>query len=297
MIPSRKDWALKVSTLVVVTACFAVMGFSLLVSQNFKNILILWGEDVQMTVYLSQNISEKGYQFIEGKIKDSGKVKEIQLITQEKALADFRSQLASYAPDISNEQELLKLIPASLQVRLAENVLVQDQMQVLQSLAAEIRKLEGVDDVSYGQEWVSKYSALVSTLEAILGLIGLVILAASLFVISNAIRASIYNHKEEILVLEMVGATSGMIRKPFMIQGAVLGLSSSVIALVFCFLMFVGIKDLLVTKLSFLQLGEHLQFTPPSIVILFIAGGALLGAVASYICVRSLNTGFAGRMA
>lgn len=295
MNPARKNWALKISTLIVVTACFVVMGSSLLVSQNFKKILTLWGEDVQMTVYLSPDISEKGYQFIESKLKESGQTGEIQLITQEKALEGFRSQLASYAPDISQDQELLKLIPASLQVRLADTVAVADQMQVLQSLSAEIKKLEGVDDVSYGQDWVAKYSALVSAIEATLSLLGFVILAAALFVISNAIRATIQNRKDEIIVLEMIGATSSMIRKPFLVEGAILGLGSSATAILFCFTLFLGIKHLLVTKLSFLQLGEHLQFINPLALIIFIAGGTLLGATASYLCVRGVNDGFAGR--
>lgn len=295
MIPSRKNWALKISTLVVVTACFVVMGASILVSQNFKKILTLWGEDVQMTVYLSQDISEKGYQFIESKLKESGKTGEIHLINQEKALEDFRSQLASYAPDISRDPELLNLIPASLQVRLAETVPVEEQMQVLQSLAAEIRNIEGVDDVSYGQDWVSKYSALVAAVEAIISLLGLVIVIAALFVISNAIRASIQNRKDEIVVLEMIGATSSIIRKPFMIEGAILGLSSSITAVLFCFLLFLGLRNLVVTKLSFLQLGEHLQFMSPVVLVAFVLGGTLLGAMASYLCVRSINDGFAGR--
>lgn len=295
MIPSRKNWALKISTLVVVTACFVVMGASILVSQNFRKILTLWGEDVQMTVYLSQDISEKGYQFIESKLKESGKAGEILLINQEKALEDFRSQLASYAPDISRDPELLKLIPASLQVRLAETVPVEGQMQVLQSLAGEIKNIEGVDDVSYGQDWVSKYSALVAAVEAAISLLGLVILTAALFVISNAIRASIQNRKDEIVVLEMIGATSSMIRKPFMVEGALLGLNSSIIAVLFCFVLFWGLRNLVVTKLNFLQLGEHLQFISPVVLVAFVLGGTLMGAMASYLCVRSINDGFAGR--
>lgn len=292
--PPQKNWALKISTLIVVTACFVVMGSTVLLSQNFKNLLTLWGEDVQMTVYLSQDLSDKGRQEIEDKLKATGKVGEIKLITQEKALGDFRTQLASYAPDLSQDEELLKLIPSSLQVRLAEDVTTGEQMQVLGSLAAEVKGLQGVDEVSYGQDWVEKYAALVATIEATMRLLGLVILFAALFVISNAIRASIQNRKEEIVVLEMIGATPSMIRKPFMMEGAVLGFSSSTMAVLLCFALFSGVKNLLVTKLSFLQLGEHLRFISPVLLVVFIVGGTCLGALASYLCVRRLNDGYAG---
>ncbi|KYG68830.1 hypothetical protein AZI87_06265 [Bdellovibrio bacteriovorus] len=290
----QKNWALKISTLIVVTACFAVMGSGLLISQNFRNILTLWGEDVQMTVYLSQDLSDQGRQFIENKLKETGKVGAIHLVNQEKALNDFRAQMASYAPDISQDEELLKLIPASLQVSLAPNVSTSDQMQVLKSLAAEVKGLEGVDEVSYGQDWVEKYASLVTTIETTLSLLGFVILAAALFVISNAIRASIQSRKDEIVVLEMIGATAGMIRKPFMVEGAILGFSSSIFGLVFCLLLYTGLKGFLVTKLSFLQLGEHIHFISYPALFLFVVGGTFLGALASYLCVRRLNDGYAG---
>ncbi|ASD65229.1 cell division protein FtsX [Bdellovibrio bacteriovorus] len=294
MRPHQKNWALKVSTLVVVTACFVVMGAALLVSQNFRNILTLWGEDVQMTVYLSQDLSEKGRQDIESKIKENENVAGVKFVTQEQALGDFRSQMASYAPDISQDEELLRLIPASLLVQLKSDVAAAEQTTVLQSMAGKLRQLEGVDEVSYGQDWVEKYAALVNAIELTLRALCLVILAASLFVMSNAIRASVQARKDEIVVLEMIGATPSMIRKPFLVEGAVLGVVSSVLSLGLCFAVYIGIKNLLITKLSFLQLGEHIQFMGPVLLVVFVIAGTGLGALGSYLCVRRMNDGFAG---
>lgn len=293
MKPPQKNLALKLSTLVVVTACFIVMGTSLLISQNFKNILTMWGEDVQMTVYLSQDISEQGRKSLEDFLKNTGKVNTVTYINQERALGDFRTQLASYAPDISRDDELLKLIPSSLQVTLASNVQTKDQMQVLQSLAADLKGKEGVDEVSFGQDWVEKYGALVSAMEITMELLGVVILAASLFVMSNAIRASVQNRKDEIAVLEMIGATSSMIRTPFLKEGALLGFISSTLAVILCFVSYTGFRNLLVSKLSFLQLGQHLAFITPTSIALLIIGGTAVGAFGSYLCVRKINDGWA----
>lgn len=294
MKPPQKNWALKFSTLIVVTACFVVLGATLLVSQNFRSILTLWGEDVQMTVYLSQDLSDQGRLEIESRLKKTGKVSEVHLVTQEKALGEFRIQLASYAPDLSQDEDLLKLIPASLQVRLAGNIPTADQMSTLQNLADEVKGLEGVDEVSYGQDWIEKYAALVSTIEMGLRILGVVILLAALFVISNAIRASVQSRKEEIVVLEMIGATSRMIRKPFLVEGGIVGGISSVLGLGICLALFMPMKSLLINNLSFLQLGEHLSFLSIPIMGAFVVGGVALGALASYLCVRQLNDGYAG---
>lgn len=294
MRPPRKNWALKLSTLVVVTACFVVMGAALLISQNFRNILTLWGEDVQMTVYLAQDLSDSGRENIQARLKENDEVGAVKFISQEKALGDFRLQMASYAPDISQDEELLRLIPASFQVQLSSSVATADQMPVLQKLAEQVRGLQGVEEVSYGQDWVEKYAALVSAIEITLRALCLVILLASLFVMSNAIRASIQSRKDEIVVLEMIGATPSMIRKPFLIEGAFLGVLSSLMAMVLCFVVYVGIKNLLTTKLSFLQLGQHIEFLGPIVLVAFVCVGTALGAFGSYLCVRSINDGFAG---
>lgn len=294
MKPPRKNWALRFSTLVVVTACFVVLGGALVLAQNFRNILTLWGEDVQMTVYLAQDISEQGREFIENKIKSAEGVEKVSFVNQEKALGEFRSQMASYAPDISQDEDLLKLIPASLQVKVASATSAEEQMRTLQNLAAQVRPLEGVEEVSYGQDWIAKYTALITTIETTLRFLGLIILGAALFVISNAIRASIASRKEEIVVFEMIGATPAMIRKPFLTEGAILGFTSSLIATAICLAIYLGVKNLLLEKLSFLQLSQHIQFLSPFAWIAFIIVGTGLGALASYLCVRRINDGFAG---
>lgn len=289
----KAQWSLRVTTFIVVSACFVVMGFSLLLSQNFQKILTLWGEDVQMTVYLSSELSEAGRLDIEKLLNETGKVGKVTLITQEKALSDFRTQLAAYAPDLSQDEELLKVIPSSLQVSLASDIGVQDQNAALQSLAVLLKDKEGVDEVSYGQEWVAKYASLVNAVQITLNSLGLIILLASLFVMSNAIRASIQVRFDEIVVLEMVGATATTIRKPFMKEGALLGFLSSSVALGLCFALFYGFKNLLINKLSFFQIGQHIGFLPIWVSIVFVLVGTFLGALGSYLCVRKLNTGWA----
>ncbi|WP_413576263.1 cell division protein FtsX [Bdellovibrio sp. HCB290] len=293
MRPPQKNLALKFSTLIVVTACFVVMGAALLVSKNFKNILTHWGEDVQLTVYLSSDISAQGRDDLEGYFKSRKEIGDFNLVTQEKALSDFRVQLASYAPDISQDEELLKMIPSSYQVKLNKEISTDSQSQVLQSIAADLKNRSGVDDVSFGQDWVEKYGAFVSAINLSLNMVGIVVLFASMFVMSNAIRASVQVHRDEIVVLEMIGATSSMIRKPFLKEGALLGFMSSTLALLVCLGMYTVGKSVVNTRLGFLRLNDQLSFISPWMVAAMIIGGTVLGAIGSYLCVRRINDGYA----
>ena len=167
-----------------------------------------------------------------------------------------------------------------------------DKSSVMQGLAAQLKTQQGVDEVSYGQEWVEKYAALVSAVEISFQLVGFIIVLASIFVMSNAIRASVQSHRDEIVVLEMIGATSSMIRKPFLKEGAALGFMSSALAMSLCYGLYALMKNLVVTRLSFLQLAEHLSFISPVLIATMIVAGTLMGALGSYLCVRKMNDGW-----
>lgn len=289
----RRNWALWISSLVVSTACFAVMAGALLFSQNLRNVLTLWGEDIQMTVYLSSDLTPQQQTEIEKTLREAAHVRQVQLVTQEKALEDFRGELASYAPDLVKDDELLKLIPSSYQVSLESGLPAEQQVALLHSLAEQAKRISGVDEVSYGQDWVEKYSRFVTVIQWMVQLLAIIILSASVFVMSNVIRALVQSRREEIEVLELVGATSAMIRRPFLIQGAQMGLVASVTALALCFVLFRGVRSLFFHQLSFLQLGSSLQFLGPISMALFILAGAALGALGSYLCVRKINDGWA----
>ncbi|MBU1570573.1 MAG: hypothetical protein KKE00_08690 [Proteobacteria bacterium] len=67
----KRNWTLQFSTLLVVTACYLVVCSSLLLSQNFKKILTVWGEDLQMTVYLSENAESSDIAEVQRKIEEN----------------------------------------------------------------------------------------------------------------------------------------------------------------------------------------------------------------------------------
>ncbi len=75
--------------------------------------------------------------------------------------------------------------------------------------------------VSYSQDWIEKYAALVSVFEFDFAIIKVRDRACGSFtVISNAFHASVQNRRDEIVVLEMIGATPSIVRKPFLIEGS-----------------------------------------------------------------------------
>ncbi|MEZ0392669.1 MAG: cell division protein FtsX, partial [Pseudobdellovibrionaceae bacterium] len=198
-----KKFALKFSTALVLTASFAVISGVFMVGENLQRILTLWGESLQMTVYLSETVSPDAIQQIETNLKSNDKLDKIEFVSNEKALTQFQEQMASYAPDLLADPELLKAIPASFQFSLAKKIAPDQQLLAMQEVAETLKQQAGVDEVSYGQEWVKNYSQVASAINWSGMVFAIVIIGATLFVISNCIRSSVHQRREEIEVLEL----------------------------------------------------------------------------------------------
>lgn len=295
MMPSRKNWLLKFSTLIVLVACFCVFDGALLGSKNLKNILTQWGEEAQLTVYLKSSVDVSEKEEIEGRIKQHEIIDSVTYISPEMAMNDFKKNMKNYAPEGLQEEEILALIPSSLQVKIKSDVAVADRLSELTQLAEVIKGYPGVDDVSYGQDWLEKFSGVVSFVERSLQFLILIITLASVFIVSNIIRASIYSKKEEIIVLEMVGATPSMIRKPFVIEGFVFSGLSSILSLLICFLIYHFLMGGVGKDLSYMKLQETFNFFSYVSMALIVLIQIVFGTLVSYFCVKSINDGFAGR--
>ncbi len=291
----KRNWTLQFSTLVVVTACYLVVCISMLLSQNLRKILTVWGEELQMTVYLSENTEVADVESLKKTIEANPNVGKIKFISKEKALEDFRIQMASYAPDVLNEKDLLSLIPESFQVSLSESLKAVDHLKILDTLAGTLKNEKAVAEVSYGQDWVQKYGQFLYYFEKICQALGIIIFCAALFVLSNVIRASVQSRRQEIEVLELIGATPAMIRRPFMVEGALIGLASSVMAVGAAYFAYMNVVKIFESELHFLQLSQHLHFLGIELVVFFCLAGTLLGALGSYLCVLQINNGWAAR--
>lgn len=288
-----KRMALRLSTALVLVSSFAVITGVLLVGQNLQRVLTLWGESLQMTVYIAENASQEAIQEIETSLKNNDKVDKLEFVSNEKALSQFRLQMASYAPDLLADNDLLNAIPSSFQFSVASKVSPENQLSVMQEITGVLKNLSGVDEVSYGQDWVKSYSQVAAAINWTGLTFALVIIGCALFVISNCIRSSVHQRREEIEVLELIGATAHFIRKPFLREGLLLCFCSSLLGITLAWGLFEATQNSMQSQLSFLQLSQHIQFLKAETIILLLAGSLLLGWVATYMCLRSLNDGWA----
>lgn len=292
----RRSWVhhtgMQLATLTVLAATFTVVAFVLSFAVNMKRMLANWGSSVQMNVYLVEDITDVQTRVLKRQLETMSGVRSVSYVASEKATENFKTQMASYAPDLLADADFSNPFPASFRITLKGGVQTDQDVVRLEALAERIGQLAGVEDVSYGQSWIKNFSSFVSTLSASGGVIVLILLAGSLFVVGNSIRTSIAARREEIEILELVGATSRMIRRPYIMEGLVMGFLAAGIALTVNFGLFTWESLVLSRNVELTRLVGEIAYFDWTLLIAVLFAGAALGAFGAWLTVRQLNDGW-----
>lgn len=278
--------------MIVLTATFSVVIFMLSTALNFQRVLAVWGEQVQVSAYLDDDLDEKGISALKAEIEARSDVAGVDFVSKEKAALTFRDQMASYAPDLMSDSEFATPFPASFQIRLKEVSAEKSQVPALEKLAREIQKIDGVEDVSYGQSWVKNYSSFVGVMKSMGFFLGFILLLGSLFVVGNSIRTLVSGRKEEIEILELIGATSPHIRRPYIVEGILLASMAAAMALILNVIVYGWLIGLMKKSLAFARIAQEFSFLGPWQAILVVMMACLWGAIGAWMTVRTLNSGW-----
>jgi cell division transport system permease protein len=201
-----------------IAVSFLIVGIFLIITRNLGALLSEWKEQFQITVFLEDGITAEQLSLLRKRIQSESAVKAMTYTSKEEALQNFRHEL-------KGKESLLEglgdnPLPASLQIRVHESA---QTPEALGKLSAFLSRLEGVEDVMYGQEWVDRLAAAVRILRLVGLSVGLALGLASVLIVSNTIRLAVYARADEIEIMRLVGATKTHIRAPFLLEGMIQG--------------------------------------------------------------------------
>ena len=204
-----------------------IVGFFLIVIYDVQGILSSIKSQVEVAVYLKDNVTVELKDYLEDEIKNWDEVAEVTYVSKDQALETFKKE--------NEGSEILKEIqgnplPASFEIRLTSPEKV--EQVALRFLTQDGTYIEGVDEVIYGQNYVQKLFSITAITGTIAFLIIVILLLAAIVLIFNTIRLSIHARKKEIEVMKLVGATNWFVRLPFLFEGFFEGFIGSMISVV-----------------------------------------------------------------
>lgn len=271
----RSGWV-GLASIATISISFLIIGIFLLLTLRLSAIVAKWREGFQVTVFLEDGITQEQMDLLKKRILNERAVKAISYLSKEEALADFKREFRGQEGLLEGLGE--NPLPASFQLKIREEY---QTPQALKQLAAFLGRLEGVEDVLYGQEWIERLEAAVEILKGLGISIGAVLAVGSLLIVSNTIRLAVYARAEEIEILRLVGATKAYIGVPFFFEGLLQGSLGASLALLLL---------LAVQELAFLKLHLPPQVGTAGPLLPWAAGmvgaGALIGAFGSLLSVR-----------
>lgn len=273
----RRNGFMSFASISTVAVSLLVLGMFLLIFLNTNHLAQQLESQVQISVYMQDDANTQDNMNLEKAIKKMPGVKSVTFVPKTEAIKRFKERLG-------DQQQLLNSLgqenpfPNSFDVKV-------DTPEHIKEVSNQIGKLPKVETAKFGQEVVEHLFQLTKILR-FGGVVLVIFLAmATLFIISNTIRLTVFARRKEVIIMRYVGATDWFIRWPFMLEGMTLGLFGAIIAA----LLINGIYSALLGKihatLAFLPMLPATPLLYYVSVFLLVAGTGI-GALGSFISLR-----------
>ena len=217
---------ISVVSILIMSVALLMLALFTLVTVNLRGVARTFQKEIEIVAFLEEGRTIEEIQDVRQRLLEHHGVQSVSYVSKEEALSEFRTQLGDDADllEVLGENPL----PASLRVRLLEAGRTSDKLELL---SAWLREMPGIEEVRYGDQWVERLERYVQVFLLLDLLIGAIVLASALFVISNTVRLTVLARERSIEIMRLVGATDWFIRTPFLVEGAVQGALAAGIAM------------------------------------------------------------------
>lgn len=268
-------------TVSTIAVALLLMGTFLLASMNMEAFLARLQEEAMVTAFLIPGTASDRVSALKLQITAFEEVTDVTVVTPEAAARELFSDPA--------DQKLLEVglgegtnpLPYTIRMKVRSS-------HDLPALIEKVKGLPQVESVSYGEEAFRQFQGL-SNLLWIGSLLVIILLGlASLFIVYNTVRLTLFMRREEVIIMRLVGATNWFIRWPFVIEGFLHGLLGAAIALV---ILAFG-TPFIMARLA--ALVPFFRFEPGAVALVKLSVklclmGVVLGISGSLLCLRDLS--------
>ena len=276
----RKNKTMSAASITSVIAALLVIGIFFIIVLNVDYAAARLESQIEMMVYLQNDLSETLIDSMSKEIKTISGVKDVQFIPKAQALKDLNEKWGdnSYLLEgLEGDNPL----PDSLKVTLVDPAKAN-------SVALAISSISNIERVVYGKEELEKLLKATYILRITSLAIITILVFVSVFIISNTIKLTVYARRKEINIMKFVGATDWFVRGPFIVEGMLLGLLGSIItSTVLAIGYYYGSNAIMnqmigLLSISLMPFGEIFR----SLVLLLATVGLLIGTFGSFLSVR-----------
>lgn len=263
----------RLTSIISISLVLFLIGLTTLILLYTSDLSVYVRENLAMSIVLKEDIKLVDIQKLQKNIDASSYAKSTEYIDKERAAKELTEELGQDPTEFLGYNPLLASIELKLNSEYANN----DSIAIIE---ADLYKYSQVKEVIYQKDLIEIINQNVSKISAILMALSVLLLIVSYALISNTVRLTVYAKRFLIHTMKLVGATGSFIRRPFLIQGAITGLISSIIAmgLLTCVIYFAQ------SELSDLFTMESINSLLISFLIMLISG-ILITTISTFLSV------------
>ena len=267
----RRSTLMSMATILSITTILIIVGVFLLISINSSLFLKNIESQLEIIVYLEDNISQAEINNLKSNIASIDGIKEVKFVSKEEAYQRLLK-------DLGEQKDILSAIeknplPASLEIQVKDP-------KMIEQIANRIAEFKKVEEVEYGREIAEKLLNFTYVFRRAGMLVLALLVFASILIISNIIKITVYARRNEIEIMSLSGATSWFIKWPFIIEGFLQGFISSLFSIIILYYFYIFAVDKVQQAIPFLPLVvDNMDLLPIGIAIVLL--GSLVGILGS----------------
>lgn len=261
----------------VTVACLLIVGSFSILSYNLDVMVEELNQTSEILVYVDSTLSDAEARSIGTKINTLSNILKATYISREEALEDF-------VEDHEGDSAFSGVQAQDLRHRYV--VVLEDNTQMKQT-DTQLKQIPGVAKTSAAYELAEGFSTIQNVIHIVSIAVIAILLVVSLLIISNTVKLAMYDRKDEIAIMKMVGATNAFIRLPFQVEGFTLGMLGAALAFGLEWILYDALT-IRIAEIDSLQLFKLVEFQELLIpmVATFAAAGLFVGIVGSWTSIR-----------
>ena len=260
-----------------------VFGGFLLLQLNLEILLRGWGDRLQLTAYLAPTVGASELDALLAKLKSYNEIERVSHTSQEQAWRDFQAALGAQTGLLEGLPR--NVLPASIEITLRPEF---RDGTAMEQLTERLKKQKEFTQIDYPQQWVERLTLVVTALQWLKWLIGGVLFLAAFFIVTRMVKLAVLARRQEIEVMQLVGATETLIQAPLAIEGFLQGLLGAGGALAILFGVYRLLHDDPAGLSGLIPALRRIEFLDGPSIALILSIGAILGMSAALFALRGM---------
>jgi cell division transport system permease protein len=275
---------MSLASLSIITASLIVLGIFYIISVNINSNMTGLRDQPEIQVYCFSQLDDSQVLEVETAIKNDKRIKSSRQVSKKDALDKASKEL------LGDNKDLLEGIDESF---MSVSFII--KLNNPDSSKEVIQSYKGMSNLVYKvvspQEVVEIISVITKFIPIISGVLLVILLTVSIFIISNTIKLTVFARRKEINIMKFIGATDWFIRWPFIVEGVIIGLTGAIAAFIFVGIGYNVVIRRLESLMGVMISNEVVKFVTLSsiqiqVVLIYIIIGAVIGAMGSMISIR-----------